>query len=118
MFALSVTGLARPLYTNVPGVSPLVPIEVEPPGTSTPVAALTIFTVCTAVFPGPTTRPKEVMIIGAGPTVICIPTQPVKSFCRAPSVTEVMKLVPGSTTARVAALEVTEPCELVTMTRT
>jgi hypothetical protein len=46
------------------------------PGTSAPVLALAIFTVCVALFPGATIRPSELTIRGLEPTVIVIPTQP------------------------------------------
>src|SRR5947199_106406 len=63
----------------------------EPPGTSPFVATLTIFRACVCVFPGATILPRAVTVMGMGPIVTPIPTQPLKLFRICPRILAAIK---------------------------
>src|ERR1051326_7712089 len=86
--------LVKALYWNCPAEHPDMFTDVVLPATSVPSAALTNLTVCVPEFPSRQIRPIADTLRAAGPTVIFMPTQPVKSFRSVPPVADITNGVP------------------------
>src|SRR6185295_15167236 len=108
VLADSVIWLANPTYLNWPAVAPLNAIETELLDTSVPLLALTSFSVCVPLLPLTTYLPKAVTFSGLAPTVNFMPSQPLKSLRKVPSVAPVINAgcEPPALTVMLIELEV------------